>query len=87
MRVRIVNLVASCALIGGAGVLAPATPAWAGANPNGIGGSMPAYYDHVLHTINLKQLTTAQATLLAKNSQQNTIYGSDRALPGGRIDR
>jgi hypothetical protein len=56
---------------------------WAG-SLNGIAGSMPAYYDHHVFTINFKQLTTAQATLLAKNNQQNTIYQSDPGLPGGQ---
>lgn len=82
MRVRIVHLVVSCALIGGAGALA--RPASAATNPNGVAGSTPAYYDHELFTINLKQLTAAQVTLLAKNSQQNTIYESDPGLPGGQ---
>ena len=31
-----------------------------------------------------KKLTAAQATLLAKNNQQNTIYQSDPGLPGGQ---
>jgi len=50
----------------------------------GVSSSMPAYYDHQLFTINLFQLSTAQATLLSKNSQQNTIYMSDAGLPGGQ---
>ena len=82
MRVRLANLVRGALIVG-----ALATVAWgtasAGGNTNGIGGSMPAYYDHQLFTINFFQLTTAQATLLAKNSQQNTIYQSDPGLPGG----
>ena len=84
MRARLVNLFVSVVLIGGAGALALDRPAWAGGNPNGIGGSTPAYYDHQLFTINLKQLSTAQATLLKQNSQQNTIYESDPGLPGGQ---
>ncbi len=51
---------------------------------NGVAGSMPAYYDHEIFTINFFQLSTAQATLLAKNNQQNTIYQSDPGLPGGQ---
>ena len=80
MRVRLANLVLACVALIGVGASAPAR---AGANTNGVGGSMPAYYDHKLFTINFFQLTTAQATLLAKNSQQNTIYQSDPGLPGG----
>jgi hypothetical protein len=74
----------ACVLIGGAGALATHENAWAGGNLNGVAGSMPAYYDHQLFTINFKQLTVAQATLLAKNGQQNTIYQSDPGLPGGQ---
>ena len=84
MRARLVNVIVSVVLIGGAGVLAPEKPACAGGNPNGVGGTTPAYYDHQLFTINLKQLSTAQATLLKRNSQQNTIYESDPGLPGGQ---
>ncbi|TMQ60508.1 MAG: hypothetical protein E6K72_00580 [Candidatus Eisenbacteria bacterium] len=85
MRVRLAMLVlAACVLIGGAAALAPERAAWAAGSPNGVAGSMPAYYDHVLFTINFKQLSAAEATLLAKNSQQNVIYQSDPGLPGGQ---
>lgn len=81
MRFRLANLMlAAGALIVGAG----AGTAWAAGNTIGIGGAMPAYYDHQLFTINFFQLTTAQATLLAKNSQQNFIFQSDPGLPGGQ---
>ena len=84
MRVRLAMLVLTvAALIGGASALATHDAAWAGGSLNGVAGSMPAYYDHRLFTINFKQLTTAQATLLAKNGQQNNIYQSDPGLPGG----
>ncbi len=53
-------------------------------SPNGAAGSMPAYYDHQLFTINFMQLTVAQATLQAKNSQLNVIWQSDPGLPGGQ---
>jgi hypothetical protein len=82
MRVRLAKLMlAAGALIVGAVVSATA---WAAHNTIGIGGSMPAYYDHRLFTINFFQLTTAQATLIAKNSQQNFIFQSDPGLPGGQ---
>jgi len=85
MRVRLAMLVlTACVLIGAAGALAPHGAARATGNTNGVAGSMPAYYDHQLFTINFKQLTTAQATLLAKNGQQNVIYQSDPGLPGGQ---
>jgi len=86
MRVRLAYVVLTCCVLG----LAPAAlslhtaSALAAGSQSGVAGSSPAYYDHELFTINLKQLTTAQATLLAKNSQQNTIYQSDPGLPGGQ---
>jgi hypothetical protein len=81
MRARLAKLLlASGALIVGAYVSASG----GAGNTTGIGGIMPAYYDHQLFTINFFQLTTAQATLLAKNSQQNFIYQSDPGLPGGQ---
>ena len=82
MRVRLANLVRGVLIVGALATMGWGTASAAG-NPNGIGGSMPAYYDHTLFTINFFQLTTAQAVLLAKNSQQNTIYQSDPGLPGG----
>src|SRR5258705_4586654 len=84
MRVRLAKLMLTCGvLIVGASASALQGIAWAG-SPNGVSGSMPAYYDHRLFTINFFQLSTAQATLLAKNSQQNTIYQSDPGLPDGQ---
>jgi len=84
MSIRSANLVlVCCALIVGSHALVPGEVAHAAGSPNGVAGSMPAYYDHTLFTINFFRLTTAQATLLAKNSQQNTIYQSDPGLPGG----
>lgn len=81
MRVRLAMLVL-VGMIGAAVSLAPRETAWAG-SLSGVAGSMPAYYDHELFTINFKQLSVAEATLLAKNSQQNVIYQSDLGLPGG----
>jgi len=84
MRVRLAKLMLTCGvLIVGASASALQGVAWAG-SINGISGSMPAYYDHDLFTINFFQLTTAQGTLLAKNHQQNVIYQSDPGLPGGQ---
>ena len=84
MRVRLAKMMLLCGvLIVGASASALQEVAWAG-SLNGVSGSMPAFYDHELFTINFKQLTTAQATLLAKNNQQNTIYQSDPGLPGGQ---
>jgi len=82
MRVPLAKLLLTLGvLIAGASALLGV--AWAG-SPNGVAGRMPAYYDHELFTINFFQLTRAQATLLAKNHQQNIIYQSDPGLPGGQ---
>ena len=52
---------------------------------NGSAGDMPAYYDHVLFTINFKQMPDAAATdLLVHNPNVNLIYVSDDGLPGGQ---
>src|SRR5215470_13994572 len=83
MRIRVAKIfLVSCALAV-SGAMAFCGTSWADASA-GVSGSMPAYYDHQLFTINLFQLTTAQATLLSQNSQQNTIYMSDDGLPGGQ---
>jgi hypothetical protein len=83
MKVRLAKfLLVSCALAGPAALAFEGT-AWADKSA-GVSGSMPAYYDHQLLTINFFQLTTAQATLLSHNSQTNTIYMSDAGLPGGK---
>ena len=53
-------------------------------NTRGIGGAMPAYYDSKLFTINFAELSpTAEATVLARNTQFNNIYQYDPGLPGG----
>ena len=83
MRVPLAKLLTSGVLIVGASAFALQGVAAAG-SPNGIAGSMPAYYDHTIFTINFFQLSRAQATLLAKNNQQNVIYQSDPGLPGGQ---
>ena len=84
MIIRPANLLLlCCALIVGARAFVPMNSAHAAGNTNGVAGSMPAYYDSTQFTINFFRLTTAQATLLAKNSQQNIIYQSDPGLPGG----
>jgi hypothetical protein len=84
MRVRHASLVLAIGLVVAASVSSPLAAGAAGAvNTNGISGSMPAFYDHQLFTINFFQLTVAQPVLLDKNSQQNIIYQSDPGLPGG----
>jgi len=56
-----------------------------GGNPNGVAGSMPAYYDAELFTINLKDMpANAESTLIAHNGSINTIYMSDGCHPGGK---
>ena len=53
---------------------------------NGRAGTMPAYYDDQLFTINFKELPPKgeQATL-AHNKSINTIYMSDECMPGGAM--
>jgi hypothetical protein len=51
---------------------------------NGRAGTMPAYYDGQLFTINLKeQPSGGEASLLAHNGSINTIYMSDQAEEEG----
>lgn len=57
-----------------------------GSNPNGVSGSMPAYYDGELFTINFKELPPGgEAANLAHNGSINTIYMSDRCSPAGHM--
>lgn len=78
------TLLLAVVLSAGVIALAPSRPMAAAPNTNGISGAMPAYYDHTLFNINFMQLTTAEATLQAKNSQLNVIWQSDPGLPGGQ---
>jgi len=74
---------AGLAAAGTRGVLLPVDNAGT-TNTQGIGGAMPAYYDGQLFTINFAELSpTAEATVLAQNTQFNNIYQSDPGLPGG----
>jgi hypothetical protein len=85
MRIRPAKLaLALCVLFAAVGALAPAPAACATHSVNGVAGSMPAYYDHKLFTINFKELSTAEATLIERNGQFNFIYQSDPGLPGGQ---
>ena len=67
-----------CALLAGV--------AWAG-SMNGVAGSMPAFYDDTLFTINFMELPAGgEAANLAQNGSINTIYMCDACegqLPGG----
>jgi hypothetical protein len=55
-------------------------------NPNGVGGSMPAYYDAELFTINFKELPPGgESAVLKHNGSINTIYMSDGCMPGGQM--
>jgi hypothetical protein len=50
----------------------------AAGSSNGVAGSMPAYYDGQLFTINFKQEpTSAEAAQLAHNGSLNVIYMCD----------
>src|SRR5436190_10609294 len=75
---RLSRVLAVFALLGGT--------AWAG-SMNGVAGSMPAYYDATLFTINFMELPAGgEAANLAQNGSINTIYMCDACegqLPGG----
>ena len=52
---------------------------------NGRAGTMPAYYDGKLFTINFKEMPMhAEASLLAHNKNVNTIYMSDSTVIAGK---
>ena len=54
-------------------------------SPNGVSGSMTAFYDGEMFMINFKeQPSNAESTLIARNGSTNTIYMSDRCAPGGQ---
>jgi hypothetical protein len=56
----------------------------AGGSPNGRAGTMPAFYDGQVFTINFKeQPSGGEASLLAHNGSINTIYMSDQAEAEG----
>ena len=56
------------------------------ASDNGRAGTMPAYYDGELFTINFKELPPGgESSTLAKNKSINTIYQSDDCMPGGEM--
>ena len=78
MMARLVGVLAVFALLGGT--------AWAG-SMNGVAGSMPAYYDGTLFTINFMELPSGgEAANLGRNGSINTIYMCDACegtLPGG----
>ena len=51
---------------------------------NGSASEIPAYYDHVLFTIQFVEFSpAAEKTLLQHNKSLNFIYQSDAGLPGG----
>ncbi len=61
----------------------PALASTEAGSMNGIAGSMPAYYDDVLFTINFMELPpTGEKATLANNQSINVIYMSDNGLPG-----
>lgn len=53
---------------------------------NGVAGSMPAFYDGQLFTINFKELPSGgEQANLAHNGSINTIYQSDGCMPDGEM--
>lgn len=85
MRVRFAKQMFVCGtlIVGVSACALQGTAAAAAGNTTGINGSMPAFYDHEVFTINFFRLPS-QSVLLAKNSQTNFIYQSDPGLPGGQ---
>ncbi len=78
MKLRIAVLL-SCVC----GLLLTSTAMSAG-SLNGRAGTMQAYYDGTLFTINFFKLpSAAEGRLIADNQSINTIYMSDAGLPGG----
>ena len=66
-----------------AGLSIVATVAFAG-SPNGRAGTMPAFYDDQLFTINFFELPSGgEASNLARNMSINTIYMSDQCEAEG----
>ena len=66
MTARVTAVLAVCALLGGG-------TAWAG-SMNGVAGSMPAFYDDALFTINFAELPSGgEAANLARNGSINKI--------------
>jgi hypothetical protein len=62
-------------------IASSATPS----SPNGRDGTMDAYYDGQLFTINLKQQSDNSASSLTGHNQSiNILYESDDGLPGGQ---
>jgi len=54
------------------------------ANANGSASVIPAYYDHVLFSIQFVEFPpAAEKSLLQHNKSLNLIYQSDPGLPGG----
>jgi hypothetical protein len=61
-------------------------PAAFAGSTNGRDGSMPAYYDDVIFTVNFKELTgQSAAALISHNGSINLIYKSDTPLPDGSM--
>ena len=55
------------------------------ANMNGRAGSMPAFYDGKLFTINFKELPpSGEQSVLQQNKSINIIYMDEAGLPGGQ---
>ena len=50
----------------------------AAGNVNGAAGQMPTFYDDVLFTVNMKELSEqASASIIAKNQSMNLIFATD----------
>lgn len=77
------HMILACGL--GAALLMVAGEASAGST-NGRAGTMPAFYDDQLFTINFSELPAGgEQAALAHNMSINTIYQSDFCMPGGHM--
>ena len=80
MKMKIIALVPT--LLAGVVLLSAATASTnvafaAQGSTNGAAGQMPAFHDGQLVTINILQLVTAEASLIAHDPSINTIYASN----------
>src|SRR5262249_22334443 len=73
--------------VGVAAALSLAASVALAGSPNGRAGTMPAFYDDQLFTINFKELPPGggEASTLAHNKSINTIYMSDFCMPNGEM--
>jgi hypothetical protein len=66
------------ATLTGPSSMSPNAQVVAAGNVNGSAGQQPTFYDDVLFTVNMKELSEqASASVIAHNKSMNTIYATD----------